>query len=85
MGYGGTLNSPEVATTTSDRLNLHRKALESTTSVLFVGDEDASKAGCRGLTGSWISVSLSYCLARGLVLFHFLFLCLCILLLRRGN
>ncbi|KAF5823031.1 hypothetical protein HanXRQr2_Chr01g0033801 [Helianthus annuus] len=74
MGYGGTLNWSELATTTSDRLNLHPKALESTTSVLFVGDEDASKAGCWGLTGSRISVSLSLSLsvtAQVAVLFSF--------------
>ncbi|KAM0026471.1 hypothetical protein Hdeb2414_s0020g00558571 [Helianthus debilis subsp. tardiflorus] len=68
MGHGGTLDSSELATTTSDRSNLHRKALESTTSVLFVGGKHASKASCRGLAGSRISVSLSYCSARCLVL-----------------
>ncbi|KAJ0851167.1 hypothetical protein HanPSC8_Chr13g0589131 [Helianthus annuus] len=62
MGHGRTLDSSEVATTTSDRSNLHRKALESTTSVLFVGGEHASKAGCRGVAGTRISVSLSYAL-----------------------
>ncbi|MFS7913642.1 hypothetical protein Hanom_Chr02g00144091 [Helianthus anomalus] len=59
MGHGGTLDSSEIATTISDRSNLPRKALESTTSVLFVGGEHASKAGCRGLACSRISVSLS--------------------------
>ncbi|MFS8014482.1 hypothetical protein Hanom_Chr15g01345041 [Helianthus anomalus] len=83
MGHGGTLDSSELATTTSDPSNLHQKALDSTTSVLFVGGEHASKASCRGLADSRISVSLSYCSTRRVVLF--LFLCLCISLLRRAK
>ncbi|MFS8012067.1 hypothetical protein Hanom_Chr14g01316421 [Helianthus anomalus] len=82
MGHGGTLDSSELTTTTSDRSNLHRKALESTTSVLFVGGEHASKAGSRRIVGSRISVSLSYCSTRCLLLS---FSRLCIWLLRRGK
>ncbi|MFS7955189.1 hypothetical protein Hanom_Chr07g00639701 [Helianthus anomalus] len=71
MGHGGTLDSSELATTTSYRSNLHRKALESTTSVLFVGGKHGSKAGCRGFAGSRSSVAL-------LAVSFSLFLCLCI-------
>ncbi|MFS7905730.1 hypothetical protein Hanom_Chr01g00051141 [Helianthus anomalus] len=81
MGHGGTLDSSELSTTTSDLSNPHRKTLDSTTSVLFVGGEHASKTGCQGLASSRISVSLSYCSGRCVVLVPFL----CISLLRRAK